>query len=226
MEKKIIERIMKLLELSNSPYEAEALSAMSKAEALMAEYNIEKDALRPKEETVEVIEETVDFGRKTLPMWITYLAGIISSHFRVMHYYKNYYREKELIFVGEPEDVQVARATMEYAVNTANTLWKGFYNNYKKTHGQSPRRDITEALKNDYLISFVKGTKARLDAQASARKEMVPVMHPKTKEVYEETTQGSTKLKRRAMSVLENEQARNAGYADGRSDYRHSRIAE
>lgn len=217
-QEKIVKRVLKLLELANSPYPEEAQSAILKAEELMAQYNIQKSALSIKLDQVEVTEEKVKTGVNSIIQWHTDLITTIAKAFRVKFYYATEYRSSTAVFVGEPEDVIVAKATAEFGINTANILWKEFLNEYKRTHDSLPTRAHTNALKNDYMRAFIRGTKDRLNEQIKARKELVPVIRKEVIEKYEDITKKARIIPAKKISTMNSLSASVQGYLDGKEN--------
>ena len=95
-------RVKKLLALSKSPCEAEAESAMRKANELMAAYKISQ------KEISDFISKSVK-GTKRVSRWRTILANAVENVYATCHYRTP---EGKLIFYGEELDVFMATETV------------------------------------------------------------------------------------------------------------------
>ena len=83
MDSKLIDKIKKLIALSDSPNEHEAQSAMLKAQLLMAKHNVDMADVQGS----NLLEEAVIFGEMmdtvyTDSYWKLNLANVIAENFR------------------------------------------------------------------------------------------------------------------------------------------------
>ena len=78
---RLIDRIEKLIRLSNSNNEHEARAAMMKARELMAKHHIRTEDISPEEKENEIVEcsTTLERFRES---WVSDLATIIAENFR------------------------------------------------------------------------------------------------------------------------------------------------
>lgn len=163
ISEKIIEKVKKLLSLSDSSNEHEAKSAMLMAQRLMAKHNLElKDVVI--EDEVDVCEiKAGSYGRRT---WRRLLANVISSNFRCSHFYNNKGRSGFIVvFVGLLEDVEIAKKIYEFAIETIEVNQK---NLYKELHGIGR---MTKGLKKSYAIGFIHGLDDSFEEQVEELKE-------------------------------------------------------
>lgn len=158
---KVTEKIKKLLALSkNNPSEEEANSALLKAQAMMAEYDISIDECEPDKITYgeERCEHKWNMGyRKPL-------ANVIATNFRC----EVYYHGGSVIFFGHKMDAKIAKEAFEfaykYAMVAGNKLYNQAYADGTETRG----------LFNSYCAGFIKGLKTKLDEQCTALKLVTP----------------------------------------------------
>lgn len=121
---RIIEKIRACFALgdpSSGATEAEALNALTKARALMAEYNLSqgeviREAGKAGGPGVEMTEQDV-VGRQSMWPWERHLPGVCASLFDVDYYYQRYRTpdmgwksgdKTKVVFVGFPVDVAIA----------------------------------------------------------------------------------------------------------------------
>jgi hypothetical protein len=107
---KVKDRVRKLLALSKSDNENEAMLALEKANELMADYHLDESALRY--ERVEV--KTV----KGYSPWRTTLANAMDYLYCCYHYHSTNSGRGTFVFSGEPSDVFLAAEMYEYLART------------------------------------------------------------------------------------------------------------
>jgi hypothetical protein len=116
-DEKLIEKIEKLMRLSESNNEHEANAAIMKAQELMAKYHIDmKDvSTEEKEKEVATNEETKDFFRET---WIHELATIIAHNFRCISImmYRMVGNTYKIRFYGVNDDALICMQIFQYAL--------------------------------------------------------------------------------------------------------------
>lgn len=122
---KLIEKVKKLLALSQSPNEHEASAAAEKAQALLAEYNI---ALSEVETTSDKEDDMVMEGGVTTSSypWQRTLSAAVAQMYLCKSFYMTY-RGKgkdEHFFVGAKHNVDVAKMMFVYLVETIDRLAK------------------------------------------------------------------------------------------------------
>ena len=113
-----LEKIEKLLKLSESPVESEAEAALLKARELMAKHKIDMQELNLDKgpEKIVWLDTKVSYGGRRDP-WVENLATVIAKNMccrfvRLTRYRKQTYR---LQFVGFESDAETCRRAFEYA---------------------------------------------------------------------------------------------------------------
>ena len=113
----IVEKIKKLLALSQSSNANEAALAASRAQELMVKYAIDEAALQPSERTNEPIEsETVVSEYNRLPTWHALLAYILAPSFFCRSFYGrgSKYSKACIYYVGRKSDRESLIATYNF----------------------------------------------------------------------------------------------------------------
>lgn len=132
---KIIEKIRKLLALSQSPNENEAMAATEKAQALLAEYNISMDQVQGKAATPGddfVIDSEITTESRPWPRAM--LSALAALHFG-KHFFSHVYtpnlkrangyeRTDKHSFVGAPHNVEIIKMLAKYLLDTVERLAK------------------------------------------------------------------------------------------------------
>ena len=152
MEKKVIEKIRKLLALTKSDNKNEAELAAAMSSELMTRHNI--SMLSMKEEKEKYIEKPM--GRVVKKkVEEKFINGILREFFfvRIMTIRYNGYSVKNII--GNESSVQVAEYVHEFLEKTFRDLWK----QYKAIHGASAR------VKQQYYYGLYQGLSSKLEAQ-------------------------------------------------------------
>lgn len=161
MDKKlpIIDKIRKLLALSNSSNEHEAALAASHAQRLLSEHNLAMADIESeqKPQLADKVEASVS---KTLPKWVRHLsAGVcIAFDCQGIHHPAT----GKLTFIGIGADVQVAAYTFAYLDKTVRRLCS----NYMKlsSYENIPARH-RELMRQSYYLGAVSTITARLREQ-------------------------------------------------------------
>lgn len=137
---KIIDRIRKLFALAESPNEAEAISAMEKAHALLLQYNLTLNDINKEQKTD--IQEIVfaEVGRirgwKKLLIYYVTKANYCSFFTSVYHgSYKNGIEGKQVInIVGRNANIISAKEMLEYIFESIERLAKNKKHNEKESY--------------------------------------------------------------------------------------------
>lgn len=113
---KIIEKIQKLLALSSSPNEAEAMAAMAKAQELLTGHDLAMSDVesRPDEPDELVEREEVPNGMKTAPAW----HGWILSGLAKANNCQSYCHGGGFFLIGKPHRVAIVRSLFDYLLDT------------------------------------------------------------------------------------------------------------
>lgn len=175
---KILAKIRKLLALGNDKgaTEAEAVSAVLKAQRLMAEYDVEEYELHSSDEEPIVKTPSEPASRS----WRSYLGNVIADNFRCKMYQSTEWpRIYRIVFYGYKSDAQAASMAFNYLYKIGNRLANRHCTAVRQTLGQAYGRY------NSYVLGFVDGVRQELEKQSQALMIVVP---PKVKEEFEEMT--------------------------------------
>jgi hypothetical protein len=222
----VVTKIRKLFALAESDFEAEAESAILKAQELLLQHGLTMTDVEadPSEEKPKVAAtEAVDHGRKNVPGWHKRLAVTIARNFRC-EVFTDFYDEydgsgRHIKFLGLEEDAVSAKVTMEFAIRAGNAMWKRF----KKEHVHSGSSRTTTAIRNDYFRGFVKGIETRFAEQVT-EKALVLVKDAVVEREYRKMNLRKGQASR--QSTAGSEHATSAGYRDGYSVQRDKYVTE
>lgn len=148
MDTKIVEKIQKLLALSESVNEYEAQLSMLKAQELLAKYKLSLREVKDFKVYNSSIKEKISTVSFTKAKWKAKLAGLIADNFGCYHYYKTR-RNHTIAFFGREEDIAICNIVLEYAVDCINTKVKKLRYQWLRD-GYS-----TKGLENDYALGFI-----------------------------------------------------------------------
>lgn len=180
MENKLIERIQKLLALTESSNENESKLAMLKVQELLVKNKLSlKDVESYKKVNISIKEHISDISFRQ-GKWKAQLGQLIAENFGCYQYFRGV-RSKYIVFFGKEEDVIVCNIVLEYAIDCIQSA-------VKKLRYQYSRRGLsTKGLENDYALGFIVGLKQSFDKQKEQNKGwgLVLVKDVQVVEAYE-----------------------------------------
>lgn len=179
MNKEIIEKIKKLLALSESDNEHEANASMLQAQNLLAKYKLSlRDIKEEEKEPINVVDQSLSIVRRNLT-WRSSLAKVIADNFSCYCYLSRVGDKKQIQLLGKEEDVKVCEVVIQYALenieSNVNTLKKQYRKEGKSTRG----------LENTYALGFIGGLKVAFEKQKKTNEEEWGLVLTKDKEVEE-----------------------------------------
>jgi hypothetical protein len=185
MNIKLIDKIQKLLALSESSNENEAQAAMLKAQQLLIKHKLSIREVKEFRIYNSEIKDKVSKITFTKAKWKANLASLIANNFGCYYYFKTK-GTHTITFFGREEDVIVCNIVLEYAVDCINSVVKKLRYQYIK-NGYS-----TKGLENDYAIGFIKGMNMKFEEQKQKNKEwgLVLVKDSQVIEAYENKKKG------------------------------------
>lgn len=182
-KKQMIEKIRKLIALSSSPNENEAMAAASKVQALLAQFNLSVADVR-QDDTLQS-HFTIDTYEKTLSVrWVRYVAVAIANLYFCEYRYnhtrevivtrKNGYKRYDVhMFIGEEHNIAVARLMFRYIIDAGERLMR---------EAQLP----TSNKRSSFLMGFAQRIQARvfemLRQPAKTQTENLPALYESTRE--------------------------------------------
>lgn len=181
MNVKIVEKVQKLLALSESCNEHEAELAMLKAQELLIKHKLSMQEVKDFKIHNSIIKEKRSKITFTKAKWKAHLARLIGDNFGCYHFFKTK-NTNTIVFFGREEDVEVCNIVLEYAVDCIDNSIKKLQYKYRKD-GLS-----VKGLGNDYAIGFIEGLREQFEEQKKKHQEWGLVL-VKDKEVVEEYEQ-------------------------------------
>jgi hypothetical protein len=186
LDTKIIERIHKLLALSESSNSHEAELAMLKAQELLVKHKLSLKEVKEFKIVNSAIKENITKITFTKAKWKANLAQLIADNFSCYLFFKTR-QTNTITFFGREEDITVCNIILEYAIDCISSAVKRLKYQYTR-EGYS-----TKGLENDYALGFIVGLAQKFEEQKRANQEWGLVL-VKDKEVTE--AYGQKKFKR------------------------------
>ncbi len=198
---RIIERVRKLLALSNSSNEHEAALAAAHAQRLLAEHNLAMSELDLQEEGAGESELKV---AKTVAKWLSALFATVADAFDCFPVVTTTSSESRLRFIGVGDDPSVASCTLEYLIKELRRLASLYLRNTESGKGRFSETD-RQRIRTSYLLGAVHGVRQAMDAQKketpTTSKALVPVKDALIRQ-YREGNLGSLKVRRNRSSIV------------------------
>lgn len=204
MDKKIVEKIAKLLSLANSENQHEAELAANKANELLIKHNLRAaDVAVSDYEKQSVIETT------RMHKHYHFILIILKRHFFVdVVTSRQRQIEKTLVYlVGKPENVAIASYTFNFLVNTFERLWLK-YKRENKAH-------IT--VKESYMSGLFRGLNEQLEnnkKRVEKEEGLVVVGDKKLQEAIDHLFSG-VKSGKKVKSNIRCDRANSHGFQEG-----------
>jgi hypothetical protein len=161
MDKKthVIDKIRKLLALSNSSNEHEAALAASHAQRLLSEHNLAMADIEPdnKPHSADKVEATVS---KTLPKWVRHLSAGVCTAFDCQAIHNPVVGK--MTFIGVGADVQIAAYTFAYLDKTVRKLCTKYMKHHVNDNVANRQREL---MRQSYYLGAVSTISSRLREQ-------------------------------------------------------------
>lgn len=207
----VIEKIKKLLALSNSCNEHEAALAAAHAQRLLAEHNLAMEDIETarKPDKADMVETTT---AKTMPKWLRHLTAGVSKAFdcQAIHHPAN----GKLTFIGVGADVQIAAYTYNYLDRSVRKLCGSYMKQHDTASITGRHREL---MRQSYYLGAVSTISRMLDAQKKTTPitpgALVPVKEGLIKQAMSEIGNIRTMHSRRSYI---NSGAYEQGQTDGR----------
>ncbi|SKC86853.1 Protein of unknown function [Maledivibacter halophilus] len=177
----VIEKIKKLLALSESCNENEAKLAMLKAQELLIKNKLSMQEVKDFKIHNSIIKEKKSKITFTKAKWKAHLAGLVGENFGCYYFFKTRYTNT-IVFLGREEDVEVCNIVLEYAIDCIDSSIKKLQYKYRK-EGLS-----VKGLANDYAVGFIAGLSEQFEEQKRKNQEwgLVLVKDKEIVKAYEE----------------------------------------
>lgn len=157
---KKINKLLALADTSRNNSEAEARNAYRKAQALIAEYNLNMDELEQKEEQIVLMPATHSNNEG----YRTRLAMVLAQNFRC-----------RVMMCGNTVNFLGYKTDAEVCVKVFNSAYRLSHNKGLKLEREARKAGRnTQGIANSYWIGFCNGLKEILDEQCRALMIIVP----------------------------------------------------
>jgi len=178
---KILDRIQKMLALSEGTHsQEEAQTAMLKVQEMLLTHGLTMGDVEGFQEQTKKKEKKVDHVgvgiRKPRMTWYWRSIGtIVADNLKCYLYINNVYdydrheRVPEMKLIGLEQDVQVAIATIKFAISTAESCYKAWKKESDKVYRALYGKAQSSRIKNDYMIGFASGLKQKFAEQVTER---------------------------------------------------------
>lgn len=219
MNKEVIEKIKKLLALSESSNEHESNTAMLQVQKLLVKHKLSmKEVEEFEKEVVNVVNDMSDICLTT-GRWKGSLALVICENFGCYCYSQKKNGKTYVTFVGKDSDVVVCKIVLEYAIDCIKSRVTSFKRQFKR-EGRS-----TKGLEATYALSFIQGLKKAFEEQKKANEQewgLVLVKDPEVEKAWSQLTLRKTKYR---PTVVNDIDIVNSAYNDGKRFSVSDRIA-
>lgn len=157
---KKINKLLALADTSRNSSEEEARNAYRKAQALIAEYNLNMDELEQKEEHIVLMPATHSNNEG----YRTRLAMVLAQNFRC-----------RVMMCGNTVNFLGYKTDAEVCVKVFNSAYRLSHNKGLKLEREARKAGLsTRGVANSYWIGFCNGLKEVLDEQCRALMIIVP----------------------------------------------------
>lgn len=208
----IIDKINKLLKQSESPYPEEAQTSLLMAQKLLLRYKIDERELT-KEEASKLKIVDAQSGIPANTMWARDLVRIFSKNFGTMVFYRKFKNSTYPVFFGEEEKALICKDLYEHTVIWLNKRACAYATKMRNTRG------IVKGVKQDFIVGFLSGLRDKFEEQVNQDSNMyalVVMVDPQVKSAFDRIQLGGT-LKSKSMTVHGLDEARAAGYREGKN---------
>lgn len=214
----ILEKIRKLLALSESPNEHEAALAAARARALLDKYDLSMDEVDIKAE--EVLLHTVSTGTRKPYPWMGHLAADVGYAFNC----RVFRAMGSMIFCGIVSDTKVAEYVYVYLLRTVRRLHKEHKATLEKSGEWESKKGVgARVYMQSYDAGLVRAVSVKLNEFVSSKdrqeslgsigKELMVVKFAKVDD-FVKRTMGKARPGRQSQARL-NTVAFGRGWADG-----------
>ena len=161
---KIIEKIQKLLAMTSSPNEAEAMTAMKMAQELLQKHDLEVADVKARiggqaEPDESVGQEEVPNGMRTAPAW----HGWILSGLAKANNCQSYSQGGSFYLIGKPHRVAVVKSLFSYLLDTVEREQKAAMVKAKGDPMSEPNRYGTQRYSwRKWSTDFKQGMASRI----------------------------------------------------------------
>lgn len=213
-QEKVKEKIKKLLRLSMSSNENEAMLAMKKAQELLAKHKLKMTDVDEAEQSVVTVDTGI-YYTKLKDYWKAYLIDVVSENYCVETYIKKEYgaKRRQICLVGMKLDIEICIDVFNFAADHIEKWFK----DYKREEGWKYSAKYLNAIKNDYGKGFAFGLSGQLERQKEEKAQewgLVMMVPEEAKNYVAELSEDKSKAK---PNFSGNAEITFRGYIDGES---------
>lgn len=157
----IVERVKKLLALAQSDVPAERDAAIAKANALIAEHNIDMVLLQSSAQAETFGEVEFATGVKRPPVELKFIYGILKAHFRCEAYYSRRPEGLTLRIIGRKSDAEFGLWLAGFLRDEFARRWAY----YRRSTGAETR------VRNTFMYGMWQGLHQKLTDERRASEE-------------------------------------------------------
>lgn len=143
MDKSVIEKIKKLMDIANSNSKNEAEIALLKMQELITKYNIDMQSL----EDIEYEESEIK-TIKRCNIELLLILNILSDYYFVVPYCIKKRVYKKIFFYGRKENIEISKYVFIFLYRTFNKLWSEYRKNKKGSSKKSYMYGLYISLNN------------------------------------------------------------------------------
>lgn len=198
----VLNKVNKLLALSESSNEFEASSALLKAQELLAKHNMTLADMEFENAGKDILMYGSVSTDYTSEPWRLKLASVIANHFKC--YAIGRRKLNAILFIGLETDVSICQSIYAYAVK--------FIEDYCISN-----RGTKESYAKEYANGFIDGLDKKLSDQVKENKwELALTKSDATKEAYEDFIKDCNIAQAKIPQPMKMTEAYENGYEDGR----------
>lgn len=161
---RVIERVRKLLALSNSCNEHEAALAAAHAQRLLSEHNLAMSELEVQQQGAGEVELQM---ARTITKWISSLFATVASALDCMPVVTTETSRSRLRFIGVGEDPEVAACTLEFLIRELRRLASAYLAGLDQAQGKLTTSQ-RQKVRNSYLLGGAFGVAEALRRQKAS----------------------------------------------------------
>lgn len=161
---RVIERVSKLLALSNSSNEHEAALAAAHAQRLLSEHNLAMSELEVQQQGAGEVELQM---ARTITKWISSLFATVANAFDCMPVVTTETSRSRLRFIGVGEDPEVAACTLEFLISELRWLASAYLAGLDQAQGKLTTSQ-RQKVRNSYLLGGAFGVAEALRRQKAS----------------------------------------------------------
>ncbi|MBF0565960.1 MAG: DUF2786 domain-containing protein [Nitrospirae bacterium] len=162
----VIEKVRKLLALSESSNEHEAALAAEKARELLESYDLSLSDVESVPDAV--MDKFYDLSRRSVPRWLYVLIDAVSEHFncKAIYYRMDYENPTVRVrFIGTETDIEITEYVFTYLRRTVDDM---------TARQSTPEGHQGRRFKNSFRYGVAEGITLKLEQMRAAHERHMP----------------------------------------------------